>query len=198
MRTIFAVFVLFFLFTGCRKVKQELEGKTDTPVGQFVKYTIHQGQQYCDRSTYIPVDVSEMKFTVRFDSSAIYTAAIAENQYDINKLYGFSDNNMDHHQYSARIGWRWTDDSLRLFGYVYNAGTVVSKELSAISIGSEVNCSIRISDHEYIFSVNGITKDLPRLSTTTTGKGYQLFPYFGGNEVAPHDVIIWIREDNGR
>jgi len=196
MRTIFTVILASILFMGCRKVKQELEGKPEnTATGDFIKYTIRQGQQYCDQSTYRPLDVTEMKFTVRFDSSAIYKTSLPENQYDINKLYGFSDNNLDHHQYSARFGWRWSDDSLRLFAYVYNAGVVLSKELSAIRIGNDVNCSIKISGNQYLFTVNGRTEQLPRSSTTSTGKGYQLFPYFGRTETAPHPIAIWIREE---
>ena len=136
-----------------------------------------------------------MKFTVRFDSSAIYQTTDRENQYDINKLYGFSDNNMDHHQYSARFGWRWSDGALRLFAYVYNEGKVESKELSAVNIGEEIHCSIKVQSDTYLFSLNNQLTEMPRKSTTLTGKGYQLYPYFGGDELAPHEVDIWIKRE---
>jgi hypothetical protein len=32
------------------------------------------------------------------------------------------------------------------------------------------------------------------LAITTKAKGYQLYPYFGGNELAPHDMHIWIKD----
>jgi hypothetical protein len=133
-----------------------------------------------------------MNFVVRFDSSAIYETQLAENQYDINKLYGFSDNNTDHHQYSARFGWRWSDKALRLFAYVYNEGAVTSKELTRIDIGTEINCSIKLNGAHYLFTANGTTTEMPRLSTTEKAKGYQLYPYFGGDELAPHQINIWI------
>ncbi len=38
-----------------------------------------------------------------------------------------------------------------------------------------------------------ITELLPKLSTTPLAKGYLLYPYFGGDEVAPHDINIWIK-----
>jgi hypothetical protein len=142
---------------------------------------------------YKPVTISEMKFVVRFDSSSIYSAQLGENQYDINKLYGFSDNNEDHHQFSARFGWRWSDSALRLFAYVYNKGVVSSKELGKIRIGTDINCSIQVADSNYIFKLNGASAQMPRMSTTPQGSGYQLYPYFGGNEVAPHDINIWIK-----
>lgn len=182
------------LLASCSKMAEAIVDKaTSTPTGQFIKYTIEKGNQYCNNNGYKPVETTEMKFSVKFDSTAIYETLSSENQYDINKLYGFSDNNTEHHQYSARLGWRWSDKALRLFAYVYNEGAVASKELTTIAIGEEINCSIKVAGSNYLFTVNGITTQLPRLATTEKGKGYQLYPYFGGDEVAPHQVTIWIK-----
>jgi hypothetical protein len=186
-----------FLLTSCSKMAEAVVDKTtsSTPTGQFIRYTIEKGGQYCNNSSYKPIETTEMKFTVKFDSTAIYETASPENQYDINKLYGFSDNNSDHHQYSARFGWRWSDKALRLFGYIYNEGGVFSKELTTIAIGEEINCSIKVTNTNYLFTVNGITSQLSRLATTEKAKGYQLYPYFGGDEAAPHQVNIWIKNE---
>jgi hypothetical protein len=184
-----------FLFSGCSKMAETIVDKTtpSIPSGQFIKYTIQKGNQYCDGNTYKAIETSEMKFAVKFDSTAIYETQSPENQYDINKLYGFSDNNADHHQYSARFGWRWSDKALRLFAYIYNKGLVTSQELTTIEIGSEVICSIKVTSTNYLFTVNDITTQLPRMATTEKAKGYQLYPYFGGDEVAPHQINIWIK-----
>ncbi len=160
----------------------------------FTQYRIPKDQHYSEQSVYIQVEYDELSFRVKFDSSAVYTTVIPGNQYDINKLYGFADNNAQHHQFSARIGWRWSDGALRLFGYVYNNAVVSYEELGPVSIGTEHSCSIKITPGSYIFSVNGISKTMPRLSTTIKAKGYKLFPYFGGDETAPHDISIWIKE----
>jgi hypothetical protein len=160
----------------------------------FSKYTIKKGQHYCDQSTFKSINLTELKFIVRFDSTAIYQTVAAENQYDINKLYGFSDNNADHHQFSARFGWRWSEGALHLFAYVYNSGVMSFEELGTVSIGTENTCSIKITPAEYIFSLNKISKNMPRAGTTPTATGYQLYPYFGGDETAPHDIRIWIRD----
>lgn len=186
-----------FLLTSCSKMAEAIVDKAtaSVPAEQFIKYSIKKGGQYCNNNSYKAIETSEMKFTVKFDSTAIYETVLAENQYDINKLFGFSDNNSDHHQYSARFGWRWSDKALRLFAYIYNEGAVFSKELTTISIGSEISCSIKVSGNNYLFTINGITTQLPRLATTEKAKGYQLYPYFGGDEVAPHQINIWIKNE---
>ena len=184
------------LLTGCKKNTETLvtnSSSNSIANGQFVKYTIRKGNQYCDQNVFRSVSVRDLKFTARFDSSAIYQTKDPSNQYDINKLYGFSDNNADHHSYSARFGWRWSDNALRLFAYIYNEGSMSSKELGTIAIGSQANCEIKVDSSTYIFTLNGTSTSMPRLSTTTTGSGYQLYPYFGGDETAPHDINIWIR-----
>ena len=182
---------LFLLFCSCRKETALQILSTSS----FKQFTIPKGQHYATENNIKAVEITEMKFVVKFDSSAIYTTADPDNQYDINKLYGFSDNGDQHHSFSARFGWRWSDKALRLFAYTYNNGVRDEKELGTIAIGTEVHCSIKVQGEVYQFEVDGKTETMLRLSTTTVGKGYQLYPYFGGDEPAPHDVRIWIKEE---
>jgi hypothetical protein len=194
-KSIICYAVILLLCGSCTKAFDLIEVNTPSSKDaseNFVKYTIKNGQHYADNNPYKKVSTSEMKFVVKFDSTVIYQSVSEENQYDINKLYGFSDNNSMHHQYSARIGWRWSDKQLRLFAYVYNNGNVSSKEMTAIPIGKEVACNIQVAGAEYIFTVNERQEKMPRESTTEAAEGYQLYPYFGGDETAPHDIIIWI------
>ncbi len=88
--------------------------KQITPATTFTNYTIKQGKQFCDQSTFSSVQYTELKFVVKFDSSAIYSTIDPSNQYDINKLYGFSDNNAEHQKFSARFGWQWSDKALHI------------------------------------------------------------------------------------
>jgi hypothetical protein len=190
----FFVFLLFLL-SSCHKSTDGdavVEPATDT--SGFIQYTIKAGAHYADKNNYKPVAASSFAFLVRFDSSAVYKSTAAANQYDINKLYGFSDNSSEHHQYSARFGWRWSDGSLRLFAYVYNAGQVTSEALGPVPIGPAVRCRIEVDGAVYRFYCNEWQKTLPRKSKTANGKGYLLYPYFGGNETALHDVRIWIKD----
>lgn len=192
---LYCTIVLLF-FTGCNKSIDHLLEKKFLSVNKaddFILYTIKQGQHYATDKAYKIVDLTELKFLVRFDSSAIYQTGTEVNQYDINKLYGFSDNNADHHQYSARIGWAWNNNALRLYAYTYSEGKISKSELGAIAIGAETKCSIKVAGNYYDFEMNGRHLSMPRGSSTSSAKGYMLYPYFGGDETAPHDVSIWIR-----
>ena len=116
----------------CRKI--DLTPKNKTVNTDFI---IREGNHYCEENTYRKVETDEFRFTVKFDSSAIYQTALPENQEDINKLYGFSDNEADHHIFSARFGWRWSNQALRLFTYVYNSSQLTFQEIGTIEIGTE-------------------------------------------------------------
>ena len=159
-----------------------------------VPYIIKKGEHYAVPTSYRLVAFDELRFLVQFDSSAIYQTESAENQYDINKLYGFSDNNSDHHLYSARFGWRWSDGALRLFAYVYNDGEVARRELAPVPIGVSLECRILVSGNQYIFYYGDNWASMPRESSTPVAQGYMLHPYFGGDETALHDITINIIE----
>lgn len=191
MRFLTSALVLLLLYS-CQKSPDAIPA--NPPVtGNFIKYSIKAGAHYTGQNNFTPVETEELTFTARFDSSAIYESTTAENQYDINKLYGFSDNGTGHHQYSARFGWRWSDGALRIFAYVYNGGKVMSEELGTAAIGAALHCSIKVSGAHYLFQYNETVTKLPRQSATAKGKGYLLYPYFGGDETAPHDISIWIK-----
>ena len=184
---LFTTVFCLLIFGGCAKVKT-----TKTADSSFILYIIKAGEQYSNNNTFMLIEnIAEMKFSAKFDSSAIYTSINPTNQYDVNKLYGFSDNNTHHHINSARIGWRWLNNRLELLGYIYN-DTVRSFELiKTVSINTTINCSIKINGNKYVFTVDGTSIEMPR--TATTASGYQLYPYFGGDEVAPHDIKIEIK-----
>ncbi len=194
MRMLFLGAVLL-LCSGCKK-----QGAVFPPVAfaqdasGFVKYAINAGAHYADQHPYRPVALHALHFVARFDSTAVYQTRAAENQYDINKLYGFADNGMEHHQYSARFGWRWSDGALRLFAYVYNDGKVASEELGVVPIGVDIRCGIEVEAGSYRFYSGEYRLTLPRKSTTATANGYLLYPYFGGDETAPHTIRIWIQQ----
>lgn len=187
MKYLIYSFPIFIFFISCKK-------NSTKDASGFVEYTIRQGQHSSDQSKYVTTSYSELKFIVRFDSTAIYQPKIAGNQFDINKLYGFSDNNADHQQFSARFGWRWSGNALRMFAYDYNYGIRDSAQLGVINIGVEYNCSIKVTSNKYIFSLNSFVDSLDRRSTTPLAVGYKLYPYFGDDETAPHDIHIWIKE----
>ena len=166
--------------------------KKDTT--SFVTYTILQSRQYCVGNMYPPYATTAMQFTVKFDSSDIYTNQLASNQYDYNKLFGFSDNNSDHHSFSARFGWRWCNNEIELSAYTYNDGIRSIINLGGVDLNKEHQCAILVKGDHYDFVLDGVTTSVPRTSKTKKASGYKLLPYFGGDEMAPHTINIQIKE----
>ena len=185
---------IFLCFLSCSKSQVEVEPTTSSKEAGFIKYTIAKGQQFCNDNAFVATSYGELKFIAKFDSSAIYSTKDPGNQDDINKLYGFSDNKTTHHNFSARFGWRWSNGALRLFGYIYNSSLIDSKELGIIAIGKENDCAIKVTSTSYQFFLNGKIDSLPRESSTVKAEGYKLYPYFGGDELAPHAINIFIKE----
>lgn len=191
MKLLTLLMLLMVAFVSCDKLSL---GNTDAE--GFISYKITKGQQSASPAQYkYYSSLTEQKFTVQFDSSAIYATVNPTNQLDINKLYGFADDDKQHHVSSARIGWRWYANRLELFGYVYNDSVRTTQLITHVPLKTDIPCSIKVDGSRYVFTANGTQLTMPRTAKTTTGKGYRLYPYFGGDEMAPQDITIRIRED---
>lgn len=156
------------------------------------QYIIKKGE-HRSQGGFALVSRKAFSFEVRFDSTAIYQTQTQENQGDTNKLYGFSDCLSSHHRNSARFGWRWYNNTLELMAYTYAHKKRHYKVLKAINLNQSYRCQIKVKKNIYVFSVEDVQVEMPR-GCHRRILGYKLFPYFGGNEVAPHDVHIWIKE----
>ena len=175
----FLVLILFFLL-GCRKDKDG-----------FRTYTIKEGKH---RSTYSYNTSKKTSFnwTVIFDSSAIYTTQDSANQYDINKLIGWSDCGKDHTDYSIRFGWRWLNDSLEIHWFKHVNGNFSFAKICSINLCKPYEYYLLIENNEYQLCVDGNCVNIGRTCSKNYRK-YKLYPYFGGQETAPHDIKIKIK-----
>lgn len=180
-------------FTG---VALNLFIKNGSPlVATSVIYRIRAGRQYCDQSALVFTPKTTLSFSATFDNSAIYTSQLPENQNDINKLYGFSDCDMQHNIASARFGWNWRDNALRIYAYCYTNGQRISQELGTVLLNMAYNYQLSIVEGNYVFTFNGQQTVIARgCNTVESTKRYLLYPYFGGDEVAPHDITISITD----
>jgi hypothetical protein len=183
-----------------REIDVLAQGKPTKPI-VATAYTIQQGAHECDQSTLKSVSGTVMNFVAKFDESASYPAVITDynHAYDVNKLYGFSEG-LNNQYNSARIGWRWLNNELQLFAYVYVKGTLQRDPFSydppfikSVAIGTDIQCSIAISGDRYIFTVDGVQVQTQRGTTSTKYSGYQQYPYFGGTLTAPHLITIGIK-----
>lgn len=183
----------FLVFVSC-DVETTTITETDAPVPEppSTTYTIKKGG-HSAQSQFKFVESSLIRFEATFDSSAIYSTILPNNQADINKLYGLSDCGTDHHTNSARFGWRWFTDRLEIHAYTYLDKKRNTAYITSVQLGQTNRYELVLGDKEYTFKVNDTQVILPR-SCATVSSHYQLYPYFGGDETAPHDITIRIKE----
>ena len=183
------LFVLLVLI-GCNK-----EDKNGYRV-----YTIDRGSHYSDG----PIDklfgnnnrANLWEWEVIFEPSCIYSELDLfnpSNYLDVNKLIGFSDCDRHHSQYSCRIGWRASGDSIELLIYKRDDNNIEFKPLKKIHPDQIVNVTLEFKDTIYISCIDGICDTLDRPCPDWSGRKYSLFPFFGGQETAPHKMKIRIK-----
>lgn len=199
MKKFVYLFSIIFLLFSCSKPDSPTKpilpepDTTNIPKDTFLKYIIPSGKNYCLNNTYTVFTQSFLKFIAVFDSSCIYTTANPQNQADINKLYGFADCGTFHQVNSARFGWNWQDGKMHIHAYCYADSVRQYKELGTVLLEKENLYQLEALHGMYIFTLNG-KKDTMLRHCTDTVLGYKLLPYFGGDETAPHEVHIKIKE----
>ena len=184
--------VLFILLVliGCNKEDEN----------GYRVYTIDRGNHYSDG----PIDklfgndnrANFWGWEVIFEPSCIYSELDLfnpSNYLDINKLIGFSDCDRHHSEHSCRIGWRASDDSIELLIYKRDDNNIEFKSLKKIYPDQIVNVTLEFKDTIYISCIDGICDTLDRPCPDWSGRKYSLFPFFGGQETAPHKMKIRIK-----
>jgi len=160
----------------------------------FTTYIIKAGNNFCENNVYPLSEIKILKFKAILDSTCIYTNVNPDNQADINKLYGFADDSAFHQISSARFGWNWMDGQMHIHAYCYANAVRSYKELGTVLLNKEIECSLEVLPGKYIFTLNGKRDTMLRSSQDTVASGYKLLPYFGGDEPAPQDIKIKIKE----
>lgn len=189
----FILFVFLVAVWTCSEQGDSITSKNASHPDSATVYRIPSRSHFSQQSSYQAADVSEITFKARFDSSAIYHTADPRNQGDINKLYGMSDCNTSHQANSARFGWRWFGNKLEIWAYAYVNNERKTAFIKTVPLRTTSTYGIAFADSVYRFIVDESEVSLPR-HCAGRARGYKLFPYFGGDEPAPHDVTIEIRE----
>jgi len=156
-------------------------------MANFETFTIKKGRHYCGFHFSLTTS-KELTYDVVFTESCIYRLDDTSKQADVNKLFGLSDN-YSHSWDSARIGWRFYEDKLELLGYSRNNGQHYSQHLAFIKPYTEYRCSVKILPNEYQYTIDNTTITMARTSKYG-GLRYLLYPYFGGESVAPHEIRL--------
>ena len=194
MRSLGAILFVLFL-SGCSKQSDPGDGvQPPSKYPGFKEYFIPKGSNYSRQNEYHAFRGPELSFAAIFDSSAIYQTVDPVNQADINKLYGVSDGNTHHQDNSARFGWNWNGKEIQLYAYCYAGSVREYKYIGTTEIGQAHSYSIRVDNSQYIFQFDNKIEYMHREITDSVLNGYSLYPYFGGDETAPHDVRIYLKE----
>lgn len=160
----------------------------------LVTYRIPAGAHYATESSYTVLNLTAMRFRARFDSSAVYQTQERQNQGDLNKLYGMADCGSMHQKNSARFGWRWYEGALEIWAYAYINGDRKMSFIKAVQLNTSSSYELQFTDSTYNFTVDETTVSFPRNCSEKQARGYKLYPYFGGDETAPHEIRIHIQE----
>ena len=169
------------LLLSCTKIKND-----------YTTFTIKEGKHRSTCALNYSKD-TVFGWDIQFDSSAIYQTVDSLNQYDINKLIGWSDCGDDHTENSIRFGWRWLNDSLEIHWFKHEAGEFSFDLIKRINLCEEHYYELTIFRWDYKLEVDGTYVYIPR-NCPSDKRRYQLFPYFGGDETAPQDINIKIKK----
>jgi hypothetical protein len=159
------------------------------------RFTIYKGEHYSQPRLVESLQSNELMFDARFDETAMYDLGESQYQHSKNKLMGFSGCNQLHHENSARFTWQWVDNQLEIYAYCYVDNDRVEQYIGTVELYEINRYSIKLTDEEYIFTLANYPQVRVKRGTSECTKGirYMLWPFFGGQLPAPHDVHIDIR-----
>lgn len=180
------ILIVLLIFTSCKKEIDDLGYRV---------YTIPKGEHSSGSYLNHP-DNSRIMFDFILDESAIYQTEIPENQHDVNKIYGMSDFGKIHQKYSIRLGWRYINGQIELCWLRHEEGRHSSATIRTIEPDESYSAVINITTFYYQIVINNDTTLVRRRPEGNWGlvRRYYLYPYFGGNEFAPHDITIKIKD----
>lgn len=129
-----------------------------------------------------------------FTNSNLYAPLDSEN--DWNKLCGWS--YWHHHKNSIRAGWRAAGEQqaghVELCLYLYENGQrVTSYKTILVPVNRKVTVLLDYEDGEVTMFVKILAVATQTIKMPYSAKpswGYFLFPFFGGNAPAPHEMFI--------
>jgi hypothetical protein len=152
-------------------------------------YTIPKGEHYSSHPfSFYSGSKKNFVITALFDESCRYDLNSVD-QFDINKLWGVSFG--DHQKNSIRIGWNYDaqKDEIILSVYTYENGQRKYRQVSTCRINQLFLLSLTLNKSSYTVSEGLGSIEIP-YKYPWLKAGYYLYPYFGGNQPAPHDVHI--------
>lgn len=148
-------------------------------------------------------ETTEIEDEFMFTDSCLFDLK-DEDQGDVNKLLGFSIG--WHHKTSFRFGWRpiLAEKTVEIVAYEYHDGVrQVTKPLCRIKPFKWICCKLTYDpvNHLTLYKITHLQDNFVYVDNKAFvadlkkdhGLGYTLGIYFGGNEKAPQDILIYKR-----
>jgi len=208
---------LIMLNYGC--VKEELDEEPllgNEVAKKTVVYSIQSGVHH---ST--PLALERVSSVYNFKIRVTFTKiqylilnpdkSISNDQYDYNKLSGFSDcNNFDAYKgKGAMIGWRWNsvNNNIELVAYVHNKSDK-SRKIKEFNLTAkegevwEFQISVDNYSNTYLYQALNLSNNESEMISMSDDygrgcngipiEGRLISPWFGGNQVSPADLKLTI------
>lgn len=156
----------------------------------MTNYIIKQGEHSSSHGIKFYTGKSNFQITAIFYESCMYDLGDSDQE-NINKLCGISFGN--HQKNSIRIGWNYSlvTKKIRIFYYLYENSVRRSEEICSVNVGDVLSLSLRLeTGANYFIIFNNKFLKLVNYKFPFLKLGYYLYPYFGGNKVAPHDISL--------
>jgi len=161
-------------------------------------YPIKKGNHYAsisifDRLFNIGWKVKQISVSFKLSKECWWAPARNSDDYDLNKLVGISYGINDHSN-SVRFAWAPDFDHngvINIYGYVYDqlSSGHVSKPIVAVNVEEVNSGTIKVSGNQYILTVGTTTISMDN-THGDPNLCFRLYPYFGGNNTAPCDMVI--------
>lgn len=145
-------------------------------------------------------NMKSLSFAYTFDSSCLYDFPEPDKS-SINKLYGVSFGH--HHNNSIRLGWNcYQNNSIDIFVYLYNQKERGFFRIDNVEPGRKSVCYLhfdRYGNKIYLYLISDnkspIIREIYFDFKNVSKFSYELFPFFGGLNVAPHKMKITIKDN---
>jgi hypothetical protein len=156
-------------------------------------FTIEKGKHSSDQWVHKLLNWKGKAFhyLVCFEDNCQYDIGMPD-QLDVNKLIGFSLSS-NHHDNSVRFGWRSHGDNIVIYSYSYTQGSRIVKEIGSVKLGEEFVVYLRQEGKDFVYGFhtqNAKPREFRLKMPDNVRPTYMLWPYFGGNQTAPHRMKI--------
>ena len=169
-------------------------------------YEIKKGNHYASISIFEKIGgigwkIKTLSVRFVFRKECWWAPPRNQDDYDLNKLagIGFGTN---HHNNSVRLAWVPDFESqgmIKVYGYTYDEKKAGQKFtmtfIKSVHVQDTITGKIDSRDGGYFITVNDVTIRMDNVNSDPN-LCFKLYPYFGGNNTAPHDMVIEL-EMNG-